>query len=134
MLWNSKDIIICGRSIGSGPACHLAARNPDLGALALISPYKSIASIVQDSFGSFGFLSKLVKERFVNIEEMANIRSPTFFLHGKKDKLIPYQHSKDLKKACKGETFAHFPKTMDHNEFSFMYDLVEPLKYFLLKQ
>ena len=90
---------------------------------------------MKDSFGKFaGFLSHLVKERFVNIEEMENVKCPTFFLHGKKDKLIPYQHSKDLKKTCKGPTFAHFPKTMDHNEFSFMYDLVEPLKYFLLKQ
>jgi hypothetical protein len=35
-----KDIIILGRSIGSGPACYLSSkRNP--GALALISAFAS---------------------------------------------------------------------------------------------
>jgi fermentation-respiration switch protein FrsA (DUF1100 family) len=54
-----------------------------------------------------------------------------FLLHGKKDNLIPFSHSKELKKACKGVAFAHFPKNMDHNEFRYLNDFVEPFEYFL---
>ena len=39
-----KDIFLMGRSLGSGPATHLAAKyNP--GCLALVSPYTSIKSV-----------------------------------------------------------------------------------------
>ena len=42
---NPFDIVICGRSIGSGPAVFLCAnRNP--GAMVLISPFKSIRETV----------------------------------------------------------------------------------------
>jgi esterase/lipase len=44
---NQKDIVICGRSIGSGPACYLSEKfNP--GCLVLISANTSIKNIVGD--------------------------------------------------------------------------------------
>jgi len=46
-----KNIIIFGRSMGSGPAVHVASRrNP--GCLLLMSAFKSIRSIAQDQAGS----------------------------------------------------------------------------------
>lgn len=45
--WKESDIIICGRSIGSGPACYLAA-NYKPAALVLISPHTSIRGVVKD--------------------------------------------------------------------------------------
>jgi len=42
LLWPSSQIIVVGRSIGSGPACHVASKNANLGCLALISPFMSI--------------------------------------------------------------------------------------------
>jgi acetyl esterase/lipase len=56
---NPKDIILCGRSIGSGPACYLAAnRNP--GAVILIAPFTSIKNMVRSLLG---FLNVLVADR-----------------------------------------------------------------------
>lgn len=45
--WNESDIIICGRSIGSGPACRLAS-NHKPAALVLVSPHTSIRGVVKD--------------------------------------------------------------------------------------
>ena len=57
---NPFDIVICGRSIGSGPAVYLSAnRNP--GALILISPFKSIRETVGSICG--GLLKYLVADR-----------------------------------------------------------------------
>ncbi len=60
-----KNIIIFGRSIGSGPATHLAAnRNP--GILILMSPFTSLRDVVSNMAGKF--LSYAIKERFKNID------------------------------------------------------------------
>ena len=43
------DIIIFGRSVGSGPCVHLAVtRNP--GAMILVSPFKNLKSVVYENF------------------------------------------------------------------------------------
>ena len=49
---NQKDIIICGRSIGSGAAIYLAA-NRTPGGLILISPFTSIKNTVKSIVGIF---------------------------------------------------------------------------------
>jgi pimeloyl-ACP methyl ester carboxylesterase len=44
--WNPRDVILFGRSIGTGPAARLAADVP-CGGLILISPYTSVKDLVQ---------------------------------------------------------------------------------------
>ena len=76
-----KDIIVFGRSMGSGPASFLAGQfNPR--ALCLMSAYTSIKRVAADSVG---FLRILVAERFENIVEVARARCATFILHGRMD-------------------------------------------------
>ena len=45
--WKESDIIVCGRSIGSGPACYLASTYKPA-CLVLVSPHTSIRGIVKD--------------------------------------------------------------------------------------
>ena len=53
-----RDIFLMGRSLGSGPCSHLAAKfNP--GCLMLISPYTSIRSVASHKVG---FLSHLLAQ------------------------------------------------------------------------
>lgn len=73
-----KDILIFGRSIGTGPATYLAAHYSP-GALILMSPYTSIKSIVRNKVG---WLSFLVAEHFDNIKLMPKVVCPTFIVHG----------------------------------------------------
>jgi len=59
-----EDIVIFGRSMGSGPAAFIAGTfNP--GALCLMSAYTSIRSVAGDVVGLLRFL---VSERFNNLE------------------------------------------------------------------
>lgn len=77
----AKDkIIIVGRSLGSGPAVHLASVRSCM-MLVLISPYKSIRSLATDLASVFGYL---VKERFRNKKQIVKVNSPVFILHGMK--------------------------------------------------
>ena len=85
-----KDLILFGRSLGSGPATFLSAKfNP--GALVLMSAYTSIRDIVNAKVS--GMLSWVVEERFENIKMMPDIFCPTFILHGQKDGLIPFSQA-----------------------------------------
>jgi abhydrolase domain-containing protein 17 len=127
--FKSKDIFVFGRSIGTGPATHLA-RYRKLGCLMLMSAYTSIKAVVKNIGKG---LSYLVKQRFNNIENIRNITCPTFLVHGKMDKLIPYTHSQMLQEACSGPCSLYIPSEMDHDKFDYCDDLVLPISAFLLQ-
>ena len=74
-----SSIILFGRSIGSGPATHLAAyRRPC--SLLLMSPFKSIREIVKEQAGPL--LQYAISDRFRNIDAIEKVRCPTFIVHG----------------------------------------------------
>lgn len=80
-----KDILIMGRSIGTGVAVQVAAqRNPS--GLVLISPFTSIKDVAKHLFGN---LNCVVKERFKSVDYAKDIKCPTLIIHGKLDTLIP---------------------------------------------
>lgn len=76
-----KDIILFGRSMGSGPTSYLASRK-DPYALLLMSPYTSIKEAAKSLLGWASFLSLIVYEKFRNIDMIKEARCPVFFLHG----------------------------------------------------
>ena len=95
-----------------------------------MSAYLSLKSVVTHLVGRF--LSWVVAERFRNVEYIAKVDCRVFFLHGKMDELIPFEHSKELYKlAKKGEYW--FPNKMTHNSFNILSDLLIPIDTFLDK-
>mmetsp|Transcript_22799 Transcript_22799/g.23745 ORF Transcript_22799/g.23745 Transcript_22799/m.23745 type:complete len:301 (+) Transcript_22799:2-904(+) len=127
---NEKDIIICGRSIGSGPSIYLSS-NRKPGGLILISPFKSIQEVVKSIVG---ILKYLVLDRFSNIELVDKITCPTLFIHGQKDDIVPFDHSIELSKKCKCPIEIILPEEMDHNEIHIYDDFLEPVTSFLQRQ
>lgn len=125
-----SDIIIFGRSIGSGPACYLASKVRPA-ALLLMSAYTSIRNAVKFIIGSFA--QYFIKDRFRNIDFIAKVKCPVFLLHGQKDTMIPYEHSQDLRDKCAGPCSMILPINMDHNEFDFFEDLTLPFSAFLMQ-
>lgn len=74
-----SKIIVAGRSIGSGPACHLAAKyNPK--ALLLLMPIKNVKSIARLLAGRL--VDLVMEERFNNIGRAETVRCPTCIIHG----------------------------------------------------
>ena len=122
-----SDVILFGRSMGSGPCSYLASRK-ECHSLLLMSPYMSIRDAARSLLGWASFLTVIVYERFRNIDLIAEAKCPVFFLHGQKDTLIPHQHSIELNRVCPRESYLHLPPEMDHNEFQLIEDLVAPFK------
>ena len=78
--YNAKDIILIGRSMGSGPACALAVQYPLVSALILLSPYTSLKQAVKTLLGTLASL--IVRERFENHKLIEQVRCPTLIIHG----------------------------------------------------
>lgn len=124
---NPKDIVVCGRSIGTGAATYLASmRKP--GALILISPIKSIRDTVKNLIGPMKYL---VKERFNNYERIKEVTCPLLIIHGQKDSLIPYEDSIELTERTAGPYELVLPENMNHNDVHLYDDFLEPITSFL---
>ena len=62
-----SNIVVMGKSLGTGPATHIAAhRNPR--ALILVTPFISIRECVIDIIGSF--CKYLMTDKFRNIDKI----------------------------------------------------------------
>lgn len=85
-----KNIIVFGRSIGTGVATELAIRRK-IAILALMAPFTSLRAIANDIVGRF--FKYFVKERFCNIENLTKIDCPTLIVHGVEDSMISLEHS-----------------------------------------
>jgi pimeloyl-ACP methyl ester carboxylesterase len=107
-----NQIIIFGRSIGSGAATYLASHRLSC-ALFLVSPIDTLKSaaknIAAGVVGSFlgGVVAKFVPDKFNNIEEIKKVQCPCFFIHGKNDNVVSYQSSVLLKEQCKAHIAVH---------------------------
>lgn len=86
-----KEIVIYGRSIGSGFAAHLAAHNQPK-TLVLDSPYYSLYHLAKDYLPLLPVAS-LMKYHVRTDLYLKNVNCPVFVIHGTGDRLIPYRHA-----------------------------------------
>ena len=110
------DIIIYGRSIGSGIAVELASQKPCKG-LVLESPYASLPKLANEKLPFF-FPSLYLKFKFNNQEKINKVFCPVIFLHGMKDELIPASHTERLFKTFTGKKKKILIVNGSHNDLN----------------
>lgn len=107
-----EQIILFGRSVGSGPSVYLASRFP-VGGLILVAAFASVREAAKSLVGSL--IAQVLEERFPNIALIGNVSCPTLFIHGEKDNLVPPWHSVALFKNCRARKLLITPPGMEHN-------------------
>jgi Hydrolases of the alpha/beta superfamily len=110
----TQDIVVFGRSIGSGPAVHLAANNP-VKKLILETPYLSLKAIAGEAYPYVPIA--LLKYQMPSNEWIQKVQAPIMILHGTNDEVIPIHHAVDLSKIAKGAKFVQFEGGY-HNDLS----------------
>jgi len=89
-----ENIVLYGRSLGSGPSCYLASRTAEEGApvagLILHAPFLSVFRVVFESGCT------LIGDKFPNVDLAPNIRCPVFIIHGTADRIVPFWHGQKL--------------------------------------
>lgn len=129
-LYPEKNIIIYGRSLGSGIATRIASwNNPSM--LILDSPYFSFFHLIK-RWGFFVPLKYLLRYQIRTDQFIKKVKCPIHILHGEKDRFIPYEHSERLKQLNPDEIKLYKIEGAHHNDLpeyeSYhlkLYDLME---------
>ena len=96
-----QNIIVVGRSLGTGVAVEIASKN-EIGGLALISPYTSINAVAEKVYW-FLPVNLISRYKFDSLAKIASVKAPVLIIHGELDKLIPFSQAESLDKAVKNK-------------------------------
>lgn len=110
-------VFVFGRSIGSGPATYLAARNPGLAGLILETPFSSIDDAAT---GPWYFriypIGLMLRTHFDNSSKVRLVRSPLLVVSGTADTLTPtWMAEKLFAQANQPKQLYHVPNA-GHND------------------
>jgi pimeloyl-ACP methyl ester carboxylesterase len=89
-----------GQSLGGGAVCLLAKDRP-LRALILESTFPSLALFT----AHYGAPSFLLRDRFDNLSTIEHFEGPILVIHGRQDRLIPWEEARRLAAASPHSTF-----------------------------
>lgn len=86
--WPENDVVIYGRSLGSGMASPLAAAHrPRM--LVLETPFANLMDVARFYLPILPY-RWLLRYRFENDKAMRHINVPVYIFHGKRDNIVPY--------------------------------------------
>jgi abhydrolase domain-containing protein 17 len=120
----AQNIVLYGRSLGSGPSCYLASRTAEssddlenvgndgpVGGLILHAPFMSVYRVVLDTGCT------LPGDKFPNCDILHTVKSPTILIHGTADQIVPFSHSERLYEIlpAKCRTRPLYIEGMSHN-------------------
>ena len=91
---DKKQIILFGRSLGTGPSIDLASRE-DVAGVILQSAFLSVYRVAMN------FRMDICGDRFLNHKKIKNIKCPILLIHGVDDEIVPFEHSVQLHESCR---------------------------------
>ncbi|CRG93256.1 alpha/beta hydrolase, putative [Plasmodium gallinaceum] len=135
----SENILLFGRSIGTGVATKLAYNlkllGKNVGGIILHAPYISIGKLVEDYFSYSSYFIENIYDNFKNLQLISNNSEsdiPLLLIHGKEDEIIGVEHSEFLMKNLNNKyKNASYPNDSYHNYYYVIDDLGIPIKTFL---
>jgi pimeloyl-ACP methyl ester carboxylesterase len=109
-----EDIVVMGRSLGSGVATMLASKRTVRSAV-LITPYDSIAEVAAHHYAIFP-VRWLIRHPFPSTEFAQHVHVPALMLAGARDFIIPPVHAQRLHDAWAGPRQLHVLPGVGHND------------------
>lgn len=113
--YKEENILLYGRSLGTGPTVELARKYPRLKGIILESPFKSIIGVVSDTLA----MSSRCLDPFNNQAKITQIQSPILIIHGTHDDIISHNHAEWLHSKCNCELLSL--EFGGHNDLHFYY-------------
>ncbi len=113
---DKNNIVVMGRSLGTGVATYLASKRSVEGVI-LASPYDCIASVAKSTLPVTP-PAFLIKHKFNSISRAPEINKNLLILIASEDQVIPVKHSKKLYDKWGGSKNIITIKNTDHNTIS----------------
>ncbi|MEL6916524.1 MAG: alpha/beta fold hydrolase [Bacteroidota bacterium] len=99
--YTNDDIIVYGRSLGTGIATYLSANNKPA-QLILETPYFSLLDVAKERF-PFLPLKWMMKYHFLSYKHIQGVQCPITIFHGTEDDIVPYESGKRLYESISGK-------------------------------
>ena len=124
-----KNIILYGESLGTGVVVEVA-QNKNYAGVILESPFTSMVNMGKKYYPFFP-VNLLLKDKFESYKKINNIFIPVLIMHGKVDKIVPYDMGKKMYELANEPKFFYSQEYGDH---MIEYDekLLSALKKFIL--
>lgn len=126
-----EDIVVMGRSLGSGVATYVAAHRPVRAAI-LVTPYDSVRAVAKASY-PFLPIGLLLKHPFPSDTFAPKITAPALFIAADQDVVIPPAHAQRLAAVWGGEKTVRILTGAGHNGISEHPDYYRVINEFLDK-
>ncbi|NNK75113.1 MAG: alpha/beta fold hydrolase [Maribacter sp.] len=110
--YDEDEIILYGRSLGTGIAANLASKNKP-NKLILETPYYSLMDVARERFPYLP-VKWLMKYKFLSHVFMQNVTCPITIFHGTNDRVVPYTSGKRLFNSLPHKTIKFY--TIDQGE------------------
>ena len=108
-----NQVILMGRSLGSGVAVQVAAQRT-VGGLILVTPFDSLVEVARSHYPIFP-VRLAIRHRFESEKVAPNIKAPALILMGSADRIVPNRHSKALAQSWGGPVDTVTIQGSDHN-------------------
>ncbi len=105
--FQDDQLILYGRSLGSGPTVNLAEAI-DAHGVILEGAFKSAFSVVAG-------ISFLPWDKYPNIRKIDDLDDPLLILHGTEDQVVPYDHGVSLFEKANGYKLYYWVEGAGHN-------------------
>ena len=124
---SDDQIIIYGESLGTAISVEVA-QNKKFAGIILESPFTSMVEAGKHYYFYLP-VSLLLKDRYQTLDKLKNIKIPILVMHGKKDKIVPFNMGKQVFEKANEPKFSYFPDNDDHM-MDYNEDLLKTLSIF----
>jgi pimeloyl-ACP methyl ester carboxylesterase len=109
-----SSITVVGRSLGTGPAVHLAASRP-VQRLVLLVPFDSLLAVARHAMPWLP-VDLLLRDRWDAAAEAPRVQAPTILVAAANDLVVPARHARALQRAFSpGVAELRVVPELDHN-------------------
>jgi pimeloyl-ACP methyl ester carboxylesterase len=114
---NSGDVVLIGRSLGSGIAIQVASQRP-VAKLVLVTPYDSLQDLAAEQFPLFP-VRWLLQDKYESWRYAPRVKAPTVILAAGRDEIIPAASTQQLlSRFANGIASMKVVDGADHNSIS----------------
>ncbi|HET9843324.1 MAG TPA: alpha/beta hydrolase [Gammaproteobacteria bacterium] len=104
----AQNIVLYGRSLGSGPSLYLANHKPVAG-IILEAPFVS-------AYRTLTYYAIFPFDKYNNVAWIKNLQVPILFIHGEEDSVIKSWNTKQLAQFVRGSKYFYWVKNANHND------------------
>ena len=108
----NEKIILYGESLGTAVATEIG-QNKKFAGIILESPFTSMIEMGKKYYPIFP-VKLLIKDKYETKNKIKNIKFPILIMHGKKDKLVPFNMGNELYNLANEPKFKYFAEEDGH--------------------